>query len=61
MLINGCVNVMTGGTLQGIKIDALVLESRVIPDLPAMTAVAGPGLSLHVVHGVGFSMHRVAG
>jgi len=54
------VHIVTGRTAQGIEIDALVLETRVLVDLPAVAAPAGRQLSILVPDRIGFRVDGVA-
>lgn len=52
---------MAGGATQCIKIDTLIFESRVLPDVSSMAPVAGFQLGIFFVHRVGYGMGRMTG
>ena len=51
---------MASPTGQGVKINALILETRMLGDVLAVTSIAGGELLFPVVHGVRFDMTDMA-
>ena len=55
------MDIMTCPTSQTLKIDALVLKTRVLRDLLPVAAITGGGLLFPVVNGVRLDMTHMAG